>query len=237
MKPQVGLATLPYLLSIAFVRPVLAVDVPEIPEPLVFDLMRGLHAPAGEIEINTLMQLDRHGDLQWAPEIEYTIADGMGIEFEVPFENRERESWKFGFQFRLGYDAQNVHGVQLLAERFDANEDTAYNALYLLGHRFNERWSVLGMLGPQALRQRGGDWTWRGITNLALFHDHSNGLTSGVEVNWLQRSNWRREALTITPQMHWHLSANWNVQGGIGLTKPPQQSWEPVYTLRVIWER
>ena len=62
-----------------------------IPEPMVFDLVRGLGARRGELEVNTLVLLpmndwdDRHVD--WAPEIEYALLDGVALEFELPFED------------------------------------------------------------------------------------------------------------------------------------------------------
>jgi len=93
------------------------------------------------------------------------------------------------------------------------------------------------MLGPQGLRRRNDDWAWRGIKNLAVFHDHSNRVSSGLEVNWRQRGNWKRDELTVTPQLHWQLGRHWTIQGGLGLSRQAETSWEPIYSLRVIWER
>lgn len=51
--------------------------IPHIPEPMVFDLMRPLHARAGEVEVNTIGILPPGGRLKWAPELEATLLDGL----------------------------------------------------------------------------------------------------------------------------------------------------------------
>ncbi len=211
------------------------VPVPKIPEPLVFDMMRGLDAKAGELEINVLAGFPRNGRAEWAPEIEYAIADGIGIEFEVPFENSTREAWKYGLQFRLGHSAKSVHGIQLLGEQFISNE-TAINVLYLFGHRFNDRWSLMSMTGPQALLSRDQRTEWRGLQNLTVFYDHTDKITSGLEFNWAFSHSDLLSELTIIPQIHYELSDNWNIQTGIGVSRLQHDRWTPVYGVRVIWE-
>ena len=59
---------------------------PRIPEPMVFDLVRPLGAARGELEVNSLFRLPvaREGRLLWAPEVEYTFADGYGIAIFSP---------------------------------------------------------------------------------------------------------------------------------------------------------
>ena len=64
-----------------------------IPEPLIFDLVRGLGAERGEFEANVLGEFplgDKSGrGIEWAPEVEYAIVDGFALEFEVPFHGSE----------------------------------------------------------------------------------------------------------------------------------------------------
>ncbi len=46
--------------------------VPSIPEPMVFDMIRPLGARRGELEANTLAQVNLSGasrDVEWAPEV------------------------------------------------------------------------------------------------------------------------------------------------------------------------
>lgn len=74
----------------------------EIPEPLNFDLVRGLGAKKGELEINTLAQFPFQNfsstGIDWAPEIEYALLDGFAIELEIPMNNGEFEAFKAAMQ-------------------------------------------------------------------------------------------------------------------------------------------
>lgn len=67
-----------------------------IPEPLVFDLVRGLGARRGELEINVLGQFPVGGSnnrkIHWAPEVEGAVTDGIALELELPFEGSELEA-------------------------------------------------------------------------------------------------------------------------------------------------
>lgn len=78
----------------------------EIPEPLMFDLVRGLGAKQGGLEINTLVHFplnDFNGrGVEWAPEIEYALFDGFAVEVEFPFENRDLEAFKLAVQWTIG---------------------------------------------------------------------------------------------------------------------------------------
>ncbi len=74
----------------------LASAAPRIPEPMVYDLVRPLGAPRGELEIHSLFlrPLRRGRPLEWVPEVEYTFAKGHGIEFDLPAEGSVAESFK-----------------------------------------------------------------------------------------------------------------------------------------------
>jgi hypothetical protein len=62
-----------------------------IPEPLNFDLVRGLGARQGELEINSLADFPLNNTsnrgVEWAPEIEYALFNNFAIELEFPFKN------------------------------------------------------------------------------------------------------------------------------------------------------
>src|SRR5690606_26148017 len=60
---------------------------PHIPEPLVFDLVRALGAKKNELEANALVVTRfRRGrpTFDWAPEVEWAVADDVAIELELP---------------------------------------------------------------------------------------------------------------------------------------------------------
>ncbi len=211
------------------------VPIPHIPEPLLFDLMRPLHAKRGEIEVNTLGVISRGSKLHWAPEVEWAIADGVAIEFEFPFANSRYDSTKLGLQFRMGHDAKAVHGIQLLTE-IGANADyqTSLSALYLFGYRFNDKWSLMSMTGAQAVVGGPESNEWRGLQNLTLFHDTTESITTGLEVNWAFTGRDLLEQFEVTPQLHWSLSESSMIQVGAGVAKTEHDRWVPQYALRVI---
>ena len=58
-----------------------------VPEPMVFDRVRGLGADKGELEANALalVPLNDTGvrDVAWAPEVEFAVVDGDRVESRV----------------------------------------------------------------------------------------------------------------------------------------------------------
>lgn len=208
--------------------------VPRIPEPLVFDLMRPLHAKAGELEINVLGLFQRRGPALWAPELEYAVADGVAIEFEFPFERSDWEASKFGAQFRLGHNEKSVHGIQLLAEKALHQRDTQLNALYLFGHRFDEKWSVMSMSGARYSFPRAQGGGWEGLQNVSLFHNTTDHLVTGLEVDWVFNSKNLLRDILIMPQAHLELGEHCSVQLGVGTQKSLADSWQTVYAVRTI---
>ena len=73
-----------------------------IPEPLYFDLVRGLDSRKGDAEINVLSAFNtRKKSINLAPEMEIAIRGGTAIEFELPTDNFNVASYKFAFQQRL----------------------------------------------------------------------------------------------------------------------------------------
>jgi len=94
----------------------------EIPEPLMFDLVRGLGADKGELEINSLADfpLNKVSErfIEWAPEIEYALFDGFAVEFEMPFENGDLEALKFAIQYTFGSSDNHrfIHGLQVISK-------------------------------------------------------------------------------------------------------------------------
>ncbi len=208
--------------------------VPHIPEPLLFDLMRPLHAERGELEVNTLAVFPRRGKVHWAPEAEYAVADGVAVEVEFPLVNARHDSTKLGLQFRLGHDQKSVHGIQLLGQFSAAGPpEASLTALYLYGHRFDETWSLMSMTGVQT---GWGDREsqWRGLQNLTLFRNETQKLTSGLEINWSFTGRDMLEELAITPQVHYSFDHSWMVQAGLGWKKSEGSQWNPEYALRLI---
>ncbi|WP_292636559.1 hypothetical protein [Novosphingobium sp.] len=54
--------------------------------------------------------------VEWAPEIELAVADGLAVELELPFEDGHITDYKLGLQGTFGAldGGKGVHGVQYL---------------------------------------------------------------------------------------------------------------------------
>jgi len=211
---------------------------PRIPEPMVFDLVRPLGAKKGELEINVLglIPLNRRvglnkipnpiglvpgkrHDPEWAPEIEYAIADGVAIEFELPFEGDELAAYKAATQVTFGtaFDDRFIHGMQtiLLYDLHSENFSPAF--LYLAGLRLDERWSMLAMFGLRT-EINGPDVAERTerLVNLSLFYDAAPHVTVGVESDYANSLS-GGASLLVMPQLHWEIDDHWMLQSGVGV--------------------
>ncbi len=110
-----------------------------IPEPMIFDLVRGLGARSGELEFNTLARFpvnrrdSRH--TEWAPEGEYAVADGVVLELGLPFEDSELEAYKVAAQFTLGQleRAGFIHGAQFIFENVRHKDLLEFTGLHISG--------------------------------------------------------------------------------------------------------
>lgn len=211
---------------------------PRIPEPMVFDLVRPLGAKRGEAELNTLGRLplarkarqvddqvglvrrsrDRQG-IEWAPEIEYAVMDGLAAEFELPMENFSVEAYKAAGQATFGtlWNHRFIHGAQVIAQY---NVDPRFwttTWLYLAGFRIDKTWSVLGMFGPRFEHgSSNGGFHKELLGNVTLFADVTNRVVAGVETNFAQVLG-GQAALLVMPQVHYEVDFHWMIQGGIGV--------------------
>lgn len=213
---------------------------PRIPEPMVFDLIRPLGGKRGEAEINVLgliplrrkartvdaatdpLGLVRRSEdtqgLEWAPEIEYDLCDGVGIEFELPMENGRIEAYKGAGQATFGTALEHrfIHGTQVIAQYDPQPKLWTTTFLYLAGFRFNETWSTFGMFGPRTeLGGRVTDRRTEWLSNVTLFADVTNRLVAGIETNFGQVIN-GHASLLVMPQVHYEVSKHWMIQGGAG---------------------
>jgi hypothetical protein len=215
---------------------------PLIPEPMVFDMIRPLAAPKGELEANTLalFPLNARGeDIDWAPEVEYAFANGWAAEFELPFDDERLTGYKFGLQGTIGTFAgkRGVHGVQAIAiaDRETGRLDTSL--LYIAGVRYSEKWSTLTMIGvnrpgdePAALERRDDAL----LINHSLFHDVGKHTVLGVETNL--RFGRTSTRWLVMPQVHQRLSEKVMVQAGLGAQKAPKRAAHPTASVRLIKE-
>lgn len=217
-------------------------DLPLIPEPMVFDMVRPLGAKRGELEANTLALFPIRSDGQpvdWAPEIEYAFADGWAVEFELPFDNTTLESYKFALQGTFGGLANNraVHGFQYLAEIDAQTGRLDHTLLYVVGVRFWENWSTLTTVGFNIPREEpapGEDRDDAVIINHSFFRELSNDTILGFETNI--RAGRDRTSWLLMPQVHQTLTKTVILQAGIGAQRPREGSVHATAAMRLIKE-
>jgi hypothetical protein len=207
--------------SRAGLAPLAAEAAVHIPEPLVFDLVRGLGAKKGELEFNTLTTVafdsaDPVAPLL-APEVEYAVADGLAFKFELPFEEgglaavRLAGQWTFGARPEAGF----IHGTQLLVERLMDHDGWDLSLLYIPGWRFDRTWSMLTMFGATSRLGAEVENDVGAPANVAVFADLSERLVLGLEVDSVLHSE-EGASLLLMPQIHYDISEHFGIQFGIG---------------------
>lgn len=213
---------------------------PRVPEPMVFDLIRPLGARRGEAELNVLglVPLSRKSrtvddvpdplglvrrspdaqTIEWAPEFEIAVRDGLAFEAEFPFENSRLEAYKGAAQLTFGTSMDNrlIHGAQTILQYNVDPRIWTTTWLYLAGFRFNDTWSLFGMLGPRfEIGDAVGGANAEILANVTLFADITDRLVGGVETNFGQVID-GQAALLVMPQIHYEVSKYWMIQAGVG---------------------
>ncbi|MBT8301288.1 MAG: hypothetical protein KJO63_08170 [Maribacter sp.] len=217
----------------------------DIPEPMIFDLVRELGAKQGELEVNVLAEFplssiaSRHID--WAPEIEYAIWDNFAVEFELPFEDAKLEALKAALQYTFGKSASGryIHGTQFMVEKFRKLDKWDISLLYIPAYRFSPVWSVLALLGVR--QQMGSDSQNKTTTlllNATIFAEISDRTTLGLEFNNSDPGNFDEDEeleLLVMPQLHLELSKHWSLQTGLG-AEFKEQGVDATGAIRLIAE-
>jgi hypothetical protein len=204
------------------------------PEPMVFDLVRGLDSEVGEVEVNMLVQLRPRRDgtfaLEYAPEIEWVFAHGLAVELELPFEQERLAAVKGALQ-GLVYrspDGRFLQGWQILGE-VDLPEEAVQGAegrmivTHIGNLALSERLRLVSIVGLEAYRHQ-ARYGAGGVANLSLFYTPAPRVTLGVEGNLIARPllgkdrwldvvevEWR-----IMPQVHLTLNHHVSLQLGLG---------------------
>lgn len=213
--------------------------IPHIPEPMVFDLVRPLGDKKNNIETNTLLNpptTKHNNNFRWAPEIEYEFSDGYGIEFEFPFADSDFEEYKIALQGTLGTfnNKKSIHGLQLITKYKLDDKKIDGDLLYLVGHRFNNRWSSFIMKGLGS-NIRDHSRTTNGILNTSIFYDINKKLVLGFETNSRYNKN-RWNQVTLIPQAHIQLNKKSKLQIGLGIEKNFTKRFYPYASARIIRE-
>lgn len=214
----------------------------EIPEPLLFDLVRRINSDRGELEINTLFthtHAEKIKGVHAAPEIEYAFADGMAVELELPTVNGKVETYKGALQFQLPSWIGDLTGTQLMHEKFAEDSVHETTVLLLSAKRLSEKWSVFTMIGNRfvygdsdSIRNR--RMRELPIFNLNLFYDFADVFDLGLETN-VRGMGASFEELIVMPQIHALLTHDFKIQMGFGVSYDGYD-YSPISAFRFIKE-
>ena len=226
-KPLMILALLLLVNNVIISQDKALEETVRIPEPLMFDLVRGLGANKGELEINTLVDLPLNNassrGVDWAPEIEYALFDNFAVELEFPLNNLEFEAFKMAIQWTIGSSQNNtfIHGFQAIGEKYFHYNLLEISLLYVPAYRFNEVWSAIGLFG--IMLESGDDTPQQNYTiilNASVFADLNEHIVIGLEINnsdpTFQRIDNNNMELLILPQVHYEFDRGYSFQFGIG---------------------
>lgn len=214
----------------------------EIPEPLLFDLVRRVNSDKGELEINTLITQTHASEIKGvhiAPEIEYAFADGMAVELELPTVDGKVETFKGALQFQLPDWIGDVTGTQLIHEKVNGKSINETTILLLTGKRLANKWSSFSMIGNRFVygdskeikktKERGLP-----IINLNFFYDYADNFDLGIETN-LRGIGASFEEVILMPQIHVLLKRDIKIQSGLGVSYDGFR-FAPITALRLIKE-
>lgn len=211
----------------------------ELPEPMVFDLVHSLGVKSGAFEANvlTLFPMNNTGErgIDWAPEVEYAVADGVAIEFELGFDDSELEAYKFATQFTFTESGRRQHGSQFIVEKASGEDAWEFTGLYILGYELPREWNTLSMFGLRATTGDDVGSDTELLVNVSLFReldDHfvfglENDLEIGAEGDW---------SLLVFPQLHYEINGFFAVQLGVG-AEFSDRSTEFTAGFRLIYAR
>lgn len=211
---------------------------PDVPEPLLFDLVRGLGASRGEFEVNALIRHDfRQGrdKFYWNPEVEWVARDGVAFELELAMDRGNVEAAKLMTQLTFGtpLPGRYIHGAQIIGERSGIDQGYDLSALYVGALRFTDRWSLSFLQGAKygagVLDRKNEYWAWLG--NATLFAEMRKA-TYGLEVN-VESPRTDNPSIRLIPQVHLH-RGQLAAQGGIGVAASAGNQ-RTFAALRLVW--
>lgn len=210
-------------------------EVPKIPEPMFFDLVRPLGAKKGQWEANSLFstplrQFEEPFD--WEPETEYVIGRGFAIEPQVIFHNQHLKGGQFTVQQTFGtrWKHRFIHGALGRIEYFHPNLVSGEWA-YLAGARLNKRWSVFSITG---LRRTdfSGSGKFQALLNPSIFYSIGKKVNIGLETN-LALGSGSTNQYQFVPQMHLQMDKTNELQFGVGLNYV-DDSFSPLFIGRIV---
>lgn len=191
---------------------------PSLPEPLLFDLVRGLGAHRGELEANTLVTVG-HGPVHYAPEVEWVFANGHAVELELPMHGTTLDAVKVALQGTLHRraDGRFVHGWQIFSEVGMHARDRGGVATWIGSGTIGTRGSYVVMVGAGAEVRAQGPALGTVLVNASFFRALDTHTRVGVETVTRSDVIGRRQLFALVlPQVHIDVTPHVRLQGGLG---------------------
>jgi len=211
----------------------------EIPEPMVFDMVRGLGAEAGELEVNVLAiaPIQDPFVLVWAPEIEWAFVDGQAIEVELGFDNVTLHALKLAYQGTAyaSEDGRFATGYQLIVEGGPTDESMETFLLHVLALRLAPPLSLVWLVGASAKAELAASAPVSSaafIGNVTLFYALIERLVLGIEVN-VEASD-GLDLLRFVPQAHIQIDNRFRLQIGGGYARVEPEAGTVGHSAEVI---
>jgi hypothetical protein len=161
--------------------------------------------------------------IEWAPEIEVAIFNGVALELELPFEDGKLDAYKSALQWTFGQSESGhfIHGIQFIGEKTRHKDVWEGSVLYVPAYRFDETWSTVALLGMR--REFGTDSKHETTTlllNATVFAKFTGRTTLGLELNYSDPNHSDEEdterKLLVMPQVHYAFTDHWSLQAGVG---------------------
>lgn len=215
----------------------------DIPEPMVFDLVRRLNSQKGEYELNALgFQSGKHrfDRYDFNPEFEYAFMDGFAGELELPLKDHDIHAYKGALQYHFGEDRFHIHhGVQFIVENLRYENVNELSPLYIQAGRYDFHHSYLVMIGNRFHQGRGTeddrkDGQLHPLINFNYFYNFSRETDLALEIN-LDGAGASFKDVLFMPQLHISFTHQFKLQAGVGALYD-NHSWEPATAFRLILE-
>jgi hypothetical protein len=181
-------------------------------EPLFVDLARPIDSKKGQLEVNSLCY--GKSKVACAPEIEYVVEDGLGLELELPINhNGQLESVKTAVQKRLNSDQISKrydHGFQVIGEKNLRGHGSSLTLFYISGYNKGD----ISLVTLNGFKKTSEHYSL--LLNSTLYKNFNQNFAYGIEVNYDQKGDFRYR---ILPQIKIHFSEKYELQGGVGFDR------------------
>lgn len=206
------------ILMLLFLTSITHAETTSFPEPMVFDLVRGLDNKKGEFEANVLTFTDDGKHFNTSPEVEFSVMDGLAFELETPMLDNKIEALKFAAQYTF-YDARPdlLSGVQLIYEKFLHETREDLTLVNVTDYSFNSRWSTVVIAGMRNAIINHKSHHGVVIMNISLFYQLNRSLFLGIENDKNFYFINKEAHISSIPQVSWKINPRLRLQTGVGV--------------------